>query len=78
MCCCLVLSSIQNYLMTLECLSVEKNLQITSSFQTLQCVFHRLLYVILMAESSEDSMHEVLPITPAVTSARNLAIKFIR
>ncbi|XP_039420704.1 condensin-2 complex subunit D3 isoform X1 [Corvus cornix cornix] len=45
--------------------------------KTLQCVFHRLLYVILMAESSEDSMHEVLPITPAVTSARNLAIKFI-
>ncbi|NWV46775.1 CNDD3 protein, partial [Daphoenositta chrysoptera] len=45
--------------------------------KTLQCVFHRLLYVILMAESSENSMHEVLPITPAVTSARNQAIKFI-
>ncbi|NXE41808.1 CNDD3 protein, partial [Ptilorrhoa leucosticta] len=45
--------------------------------KTLPCVFHRLLYVILMAESSEYSMHEVLPITPAVTSARNQAIKFI-
>ncbi|NXS19173.1 CNDD3 protein, partial [Mystacornis crossleyi] len=45
--------------------------------KTLQCVFHRLLYVILMVESSEDSMHEVLPITPAVTSARNQAMKFI-
>ncbi|NXS09081.1 CNDD3 protein, partial [Neodrepanis coruscans] len=45
--------------------------------QTLRCVFHRLLSVILMVESGRGSRKEVLPITSAVTSARNQAITFI-
>ncbi|NWI52053.1 CNDD3 protein, partial [Calyptomena viridis] len=45
--------------------------------KTLRCVFHRLLSVILMVESGGGSRREVLPITSAVTSARNQAIKFI-
>uniref|UniRef100_A0A8C3MPU2 Condensin-2 complex subunit D3 n=1 Tax=Geospiza parvula TaxID=87175 RepID=A0A8C3MPU2_GEOPR len=38
----------------------------------------RLLSVLLMVESSGGSRHEALPITSAVTSARNQAVKFIR
>ncbi|NXO68383.1 CNDD3 protein, partial [Phainopepla nitens] len=45
--------------------------------QTLRCVFQRLLNVILMLESSGGSRREALPITSAVTSARNQAVKFI-
>ncbi|NXA03856.1 CNDD3 protein, partial [Sapayoa aenigma] len=45
--------------------------------KTLRCVFHRLLNVILMLESGGGSRRKVLPITSAVTSARNQAIKFI-
>ncbi|NXF06923.1 CNDD3 protein, partial [Smithornis capensis] len=45
--------------------------------KTLRCVFHRILSVILMVESGGGSRREVLPITSAVTSARNQAIKFI-
>uniref|UniRef100_A0A8U8AWN6 Condensin-2 complex subunit D3 n=1 Tax=Geospiza parvula TaxID=87175 RepID=A0A8U8AWN6_GEOPR len=37
----------------------------------------RLLSVLLMVESSGGSRHEALPITSAVTSARNQAVKFI-
>ncbi|NXM68985.1 CNDD3 protein, partial [Serilophus lunatus] len=45
--------------------------------KTLRSVFHRILSVILMVESGGGSRREVLPITSAVTSARNQAIKFI-
>ncbi|NXC02411.1 CNDD3 protein, partial [Orthonyx spaldingii] len=45
--------------------------------KTLRCVFQRLLSVILMVESSGGSRCEALPITSAVTSARNQAVKFI-
>ncbi|NXG04652.1 CNDD3 protein, partial [Sakesphorus luctuosus] len=45
--------------------------------KTLRCVFQRLLNVIVMVESRGGSRREVLPITSAVTSARNQAIKFI-
>ncbi|XP_053819311.1 condensin-2 complex subunit D3 isoform X3 [Vidua chalybeata] len=45
--------------------------------KTLRCVFQRLLSVILMVESSGGSRLEALPITSAVTSARNQAVKFI-
>lgn len=78
MCCCLLLSLIQNYFMTLQCPSMQKILPITSSFQTLRCVFQRLLSVILMVESSGGCRREALPITSAVTGARNQAVKFIR
>ncbi|NXK35815.1 CNDD3 protein, partial [Piprites chloris] len=40
--------------------------------KTLPSVFHQMLYVILMVKS-----REVLPITSAVTSARNRAVNFI-
>ncbi|NWI92865.1 CNDD3 protein, partial [Pitta sordida] len=45
--------------------------------KTLRSVFHRLLSVILMLESEAGFRREVLPITAAVTSARNQAVKFI-
>nr|XP_030146630.3 condensin-2 complex subunit D3 isoform X1 [Taeniopygia guttata] len=45
--------------------------------KTLRCVFQRLLSVILMVESSGGCRREALPITSAVTSARNQAVKFI-
>ncbi|NXP66967.1 CNDD3 protein, partial [Chloropsis cyanopogon] len=45
--------------------------------KTLRCVFQRLLSVVLMVESSGGSRREPLPITSAVTSARNQAVKFI-
>ncbi|XP_041336492.1 condensin-2 complex subunit D3 [Pyrgilauda ruficollis] len=45
--------------------------------KTLRCVFQRLLSVVLMVESSGGSRREALPITSAVTSARNQAVKFI-
>ncbi|NXT62832.1 CNDD3 protein, partial [Chaetops frenatus] len=45
--------------------------------KTLRCVFQRLLDVILMVESRGGSRREALPITSAVTSARNQAVKFI-
>ncbi|RLV98116.1 hypothetical protein DV515_00011072, partial [Chloebia gouldiae] len=45
--------------------------------KTLCCVFQRLLSVILMVESSGGCRREALPITSAVTSARNQAVKFI-
>ncbi|NWU11658.1 CNDD3 protein, partial [Cephalopterus ornatus] len=45
--------------------------------KTLRSVFQQILYVILMVESRGGSRHEVLPITSAVTSARNRAVKFI-
>ncbi|XP_032565461.1 condensin-2 complex subunit D3 isoform X2 [Chiroxiphia lanceolata] len=45
--------------------------------KTLRCVFQKILNVILMVESRGGSRHEVLPITSAVTSARNQAVKFI-
>ncbi|XP_058675057.1 condensin-2 complex subunit D3 isoform X2 [Ammospiza caudacuta] len=45
--------------------------------KTLRCVFQRLLSVILMVESTGGSRREALPITSAVTSARNQAVKFI-
>ncbi|NWR45694.1 CNDD3 protein, partial [Regulus satrapa] len=45
--------------------------------KTLRCVFQRLLNVILMVESSGGSRWEALPITSAVTSARNQAVTFI-
>ncbi|NXU19352.1 CNDD3 protein, partial [Pardalotus punctatus] len=47
-----------------------------SSFQSLRCVFQQLLNVILMVESG-GPRREALPITSAVTSARNQAVKFI-
>ncbi|KAF2974054.1 hypothetical protein EK904_013078 [Melospiza melodia maxima] len=43
----------------------------------LLCVFQRLLSVVLMVESTGGSRREALPITSAVTSARNQAVKFI-
>ncbi|NWS73086.1 CNDD3 protein, partial [Crotophaga sulcirostris] len=43
----------------------------------LRCVFQRILNVILMLESGMGSRCAVLPITSAVISARNHAIKFI-
>ncbi|XP_009982134.1 PREDICTED: condensin-2 complex subunit D3-like, partial [Tauraco erythrolophus] len=43
----------------------------------LRCVFQRILNVILMLESGAGSRRAVLPITSAVISARNQAIKFI-
>ncbi|NWW35712.1 CNDD3 protein, partial [Panurus biarmicus] len=45
--------------------------------KTLRCVFQRLLSVILMVESRGGSRCEPLPITSAVTSTRNQAVKFI-
>ncbi|XP_050178812.1 condensin-2 complex subunit D3 [Myiozetetes cayanensis] len=45
--------------------------------KALHCVFYQMLYVILMVKSSFGSKCEVLPITSAVTSARNRAVKFI-
>ncbi|RMB92052.1 hypothetical protein DUI87_31581 [Hirundo rustica rustica] len=48
-----------------------------SEEKTLRCVFQRLLSVVLMVESRGGSRCEVLPITSAVTSARNQAVKFI-
>ncbi|NWZ37222.1 CNDD3 protein, partial [Brachypodius atriceps] len=45
--------------------------------KTLQCVFQRFLNVILMVESRAGSRCEALPITSAVTSTRNQAVKFI-
>lgn len=78
MCCCLVLSLIQNYFRTLGCLSMEKRLPITCSLQTLRCMFQRLLSVVLMVQSTGGSRHEALPITAAVTSARDQAVQFIR
>ncbi|XP_062364554.1 condensin-2 complex subunit D3 [Cinclus cinclus] len=45
--------------------------------KTLRCMFQRLLSVILMVESSGGSRREALPITSAVTSARDQALKFI-
>ncbi|NWW79312.1 CNDD3 protein, partial [Climacteris rufus] len=45
--------------------------------KTLRSVFQRLLSVILMVESAGHSKSEALPITSAVTSARNQAVKFI-
>uniref|UniRef100_A0A8C5JC74 Condensin-2 complex subunit D3 n=1 Tax=Junco hyemalis TaxID=40217 RepID=A0A8C5JC74_JUNHY len=45
--------------------------------KTLRCVFQRLLSVVLMVESSGGSRFAALPITSAVTSARNQAVKFI-
>ncbi|NXD23756.1 CNDD3 protein, partial [Spelaeornis formosus] len=45
--------------------------------KTLRGVFQRLLSVLLMVESSRASRCEALPITSAVTSARNQAVKFI-
>ncbi|NXY14041.1 CNDD3 protein, partial [Atrichornis clamosus] len=44
---------------------------------TLRCVFQRLLNVILMVESGGGFRRDALPITAAVTSARNQAVKFI-
>jgi len=58
--------------------ATETNLKITFSFQTLRCVFQRILNVILMVESGAGSRRMVLAITSAVISARNQAIKFIR
>ncbi|NXE97034.1 CNDD3 protein, partial [Menura novaehollandiae] len=43
----------------------------------LRCVFQRILSVILMVESRGGSRCEALPVTSAVTSARNQAVKFI-
>ncbi|NWH65606.1 CNDD3 protein, partial [Geococcyx californianus] len=43
----------------------------------LRCVFQQILNVILMLESGKGSRGTVLPITSAVISARNQAIKFI-
>ncbi|XP_038017371.1 condensin-2 complex subunit D3 isoform X3 [Motacilla alba alba] len=45
--------------------------------KTLRCVFQRLLSVLLMVEGSGGSRREALPITSAVTSGRNQAVKFI-
>ncbi|NXU42188.1 CNDD3 protein, partial [Drymodes brunneopygia] len=45
--------------------------------KTLSCVFQRLLSVILMVESTGGPRREALPITSAVTSARNQAVKFL-
>ncbi|NXK88772.1 CNDD3 protein, partial [Formicarius rufipectus] len=45
--------------------------------KTLRSIFQRLLSVVLMVESGGGSRREVLPITAAVTSARNQAVKFI-
>ncbi|XP_014112787.1 PREDICTED: condensin-2 complex subunit D3 [Pseudopodoces humilis] len=45
--------------------------------KTLRCVFQQLLNVILMVESRGGPRCEPLPITSAVTSARNQAVKFI-
>ncbi|NWR34306.1 CNDD3 protein, partial [Tachuris rubrigastra] len=45
--------------------------------KALHCVFYQMLYVILMVKSPFGSRYEVLPITSAVTSARNRAVKFI-
>ncbi|XP_027743858.1 condensin-2 complex subunit D3 [Empidonax traillii] len=45
--------------------------------KALHYVFYQMLYVILMVKSSFGSKYEVLPITSAVTSARNRAVKFI-
>ncbi|NWS19694.1 CNDD3 protein, partial [Pachyramphus minor] len=44
--------------------------------KTLYSVFHQMLYVILMVESM-DSRPQALPITSAVTRARNRAVNFI-
>ncbi|NWV43117.1 CNDD3 protein, partial [Grantiella picta] len=44
--------------------------------KSLRCVFQQLINVILMVES-RGTRREVLPITSAVTSARNQAVKFI-
>ncbi|XP_064587947.1 condensin-2 complex subunit D3 [Zonotrichia leucophrys gambelii] len=49
----------------------------STEHKTLRCVFQRLLSVVLMVESSRGSRREALPITSAVTSARNQAVKFI-
>ncbi|KFP76034.1 Condensin-2 complex subunit D3, partial [Acanthisitta chloris] len=45
--------------------------------QTLRYIFCRILNVILMVESRGHSRYEMLPITSAVTSARNQAVKFV-
>ncbi|NXP11351.1 CNDD3 protein, partial [Thinocorus orbignyianus] len=45
--------------------------------KTLRWVFQRILNVILMLESGAGSKRAVLPITSAVISARNQAVKFI-
>ncbi|KAM4885566.1 condensin-2 complex subunit D3 [Sylvia borin] len=45
--------------------------------KTLRCVFQHLLSVVLMVESRGGSRCGALPITSAVTSARNQAVKFI-
>ncbi|NWS98845.1 CNDD3 protein, partial [Mionectes macconnelli] len=45
--------------------------------KALHCVLYQMLYVILMVKSPFGSRCEVLPITSAVTSARNRAVKFI-
>ncbi|KAI1230786.1 hypothetical protein IHE44_0008667 [Lamprotornis superbus] len=45
--------------------------------KTLRGMFQRLLSVVLMVQSSGGSRCEALPITAAVTSARDQAVKFI-
>ncbi|NWS81906.1 CNDD3 protein, partial [Toxostoma redivivum] len=45
--------------------------------KTLRGMFQRLLSVVLMVQSSGGSRREALPITAAVTSARDQAVKFI-
>ncbi|NWV59704.1 CNDD3 protein, partial [Malurus elegans] len=45
--------------------------------ETLRCVFNRLLNVILMVKGRGNSRREPLAITSVVTSAKNLAVKFI-
>ncbi|XP_039577670.1 condensin-2 complex subunit D3 isoform X3 [Passer montanus] len=68
---------LESDLLTLECPSMEKSLAVTPPLQTLRCVFQRLLGVVLMVQSSGGSRREALPITSAVTSARNQAVRFI-
>ncbi|XP_032937707.1 condensin-2 complex subunit D3 [Catharus ustulatus] len=45
--------------------------------KTLRCMFQQLLSVVLMVQSTGGSRHEALPITSAVTSARDQAVQFI-
>uniref|UniRef100_A0A8D1VYK4 Condensin-2 complex subunit D3 n=2 Tax=Sus scrofa TaxID=9823 RepID=A0A8D1VYK4_PIG len=45
--------------------------------KVIRCVFHQMLYLILMLEVGEGSHHAPLTITPTVINGRNLAVQFI-
>ncbi|XP_057605649.1 condensin-2 complex subunit D3 isoform X3 [Hippopotamus amphibius kiboko] len=45
--------------------------------KVIRCVFHRMLYVILMLEVGEGSHHAPLAITSPTISGKNLAVQFI-